>query len=72
MQSDRSEDRLDISYATSEEANLLQIQEGDAVLYFRSIVFDEKRIPFEYVKSINHAERGVFESSTKMNFEEEN
>lgn len=62
---DRSEDRLSISYATREEAENLQIREGEAVLYFRSIVFDEKGIPFEYVKSINHAERVVFESSAK-------
>jgi GntR family transcriptional regulator len=65
IQPDRSEDRLSISYATRDEAELLQIREGEAVLFFRSVVFDEKGIPFEFVKSINHAEGVVFESTIK-------
>lgn len=63
----RSEDRLKIAFATKEEAGLLLISEGDAILYFRSLVFNSMNRAFEFVKSINHPEKVAFESISNKN-----
>ena len=69
----RSEDRLSVAAATVEEAELLNLNGGEAVLYLRSIVYDAQNQPLEVLKSINHPALVVFQSSTtKSNlFEEE-
>jgi GntR family transcriptional regulator len=53
---------LDLSYATHEEAQLLELKEGDPVLLLRSVVMDELDRPVEYLKSVNHPKRVVFHS----------
>lgn len=62
----RSSDKLKITWPTEQEAQLLGIQVNEPVLYFRSVVFDNEGVPFEFVKSINHPRRVAFQSETTM------
>jgi GntR family transcriptional regulator len=63
----KSIDTLNLSYATEEEAQLLELEVSDPVIFFRSIIFDEQDVPFEYVKSINHPYRVAFRAVTHIN-----
>ena len=63
---DKNDETLKISFATQEESELLEIQEGDPVLLLRSTVFDENDHCVEYVKSVNHPERVIFHSMAKL------
>lgn len=63
---DKNDETLKISFATLEEAELLEIQEGDPVLLLRSVVMDDTDRCVEYLKSVNHPERVVFHSMAKL------
>lgn len=58
----RNQETLNMSYATHEEAQLLELKEGDPVLLLKSVVFDEHDRPVEYLKSVNHPGRVIFSS----------
>ncbi|PYE49976.1 GntR family transcriptional regulator [Deinococcus yavapaiensis KR-236] len=47
--------------ATGDEAGMLGLDEGQAVLLYRSVVRDPSGVPFEYVKSVNHPHLVVFQ-----------
>lgn len=66
VRASRSLDRLDLSYATAEEAQLLDLRINDPVIFLRSVIFDEQEVPFEYVKSINHPFRVAFQVVTQV------
>ncbi|MFZ5822285.1 MAG: GntR family transcriptional regulator [Chloroflexota bacterium] len=57
---------LKLSYATSEEANLLCLKEGDPVLLLRSVVMDESDRRVEYLKSVNHPGLVMFSSMSTL------
>lgn len=63
----KSMDTLNISYASEDEAKLLELDINDPVIFFKSIVYDYQEVPFEYVKSINHPYRVAFRSITQVN-----
>lgn len=63
---DNSDETLKISFATHDEAELLEIKEGDPVLLLRGIVRDSKGEAVEYLKSVNHPEKVVFHTMTKL------
>lgn len=63
-----SRETLCISYATEEEAQLLEIKPMDPVLLMRCVTYDPNQQPFEYLVSVNHPDRVIFESqSTQRN-----
>jgi GntR family transcriptional regulator len=66
VKASKSIDTLKLTDATTEEANLLEINVNDPVFLFQSILFDESGNPFEYVKSINHPYRVVFKAMTQV------
>jgi GntR family transcriptional regulator len=61
-----NDETLKVSYATSEEAAYLGIKCGSPILLMRSVLMDEQGRHIEYVKSVNHPERVIFHSSTKL------
>lgn len=66
VRASRSVDTLNISFATDEEARYLELESNAPVMFFRSIVYDEEGLPFEYVKSINHPHRVAFQVVTRV------
>jgi len=63
---DKNDETLKISFATLEEANCLEIEEGDPVILLRSVVIDDRGRCVEYLKSVNHPSRVVFHSTAKL------
>jgi GntR family transcriptional regulator len=59
-----SSENLRVSYATNEEADLLGINPMDPVLLMRCITYDTGGQPFEYLVSVNHPDRVIFESQS--------
>jgi GntR family transcriptional regulator len=66
VRASKSIDTLNLSYATDEEAQLLELEVNDPVIFFRSIIFDKQGVPFEYVKSVNHPYRVAFQAITQV------
>ncbi len=62
----KNDETLKISFATQEEAQLLEMEEGSAVVLLRSVVMDENDHPIEYLKSVNHPERVIFHSISTL------
>jgi GntR family transcriptional regulator len=60
----RSHQRLGISYATEHVARLLGVEIGSPVMLLRTVVFAEDGRPVEYMTSINHPDRVVFQTGT--------
>lgn len=58
-----SDQIISVSYATEEEADLLDIKPSEAVLLQRSLVKDQEERPIEYVTSVNHPALVVFRSN---------
>ncbi|MHC1782738.1 MAG: GntR family transcriptional regulator [Anaerolineaceae bacterium] len=63
---DKNNETLKISFATLEEAEQLEIQEGDPVILLRSVVMDDNNRCVEYLKSVNHPSRVIFHSIAKL------
>jgi GntR family transcriptional regulator len=61
----KGEERIGIAYATTYEAELLGIEEGQAVFYLTGVVYDEQDEPIEYFKSIVRADKIRFASLLK-------
>lgn len=59
---------LKLSYATSEEAYLLSLKEGDPVLLLRVVVLDENDRAVEYLKSVNNPDLVMFSSASTLAF----
>ena len=62
----KNDETLKISFATLDEAEQLEIQEGDPVLLLCSVVMDDNDCCVEYLKSVNHPSRVVFHSIAKL------
>lgn len=56
----RSEGTVKISHCLHEEADLLNLSEGDPVMYMVAVVYDTNDNRVEYLKSVNHPERVAF------------
>ncbi len=63
----RNEETLKISFATQEEAELLGLKHGDPIMLLRSVIIDDRERPVEYLKSVNHPDRVVFNSISTPN-----
>ncbi|MEN6298509.1 MAG: GntR family transcriptional regulator [Anaerolineaceae bacterium] len=66
IQATENDETLKISYATADEALHLGMKIGSPVLLMRSVVFDQRGQRIEYVVSVNHPERVIFRSTTRM------
>lgn len=53
---------LKISFATKDEADLLELKHNEPVMLLRLVVSDINDRPVEYLKSVNHPRRVVFRS----------
>jgi GntR family transcriptional regulator len=62
------DEMLKVSYATSEEAELLSIEPGKAVLLLSCVVSDQNDRQMEYLVSVNHPERVAFHSMSSMSY----
>lgn len=62
----RNNETLKLSYATHEEAAALELKSGDPVLLLRSVVFDGNDQPIEYLVSVNHPERVIFQAVSTL------
>lgn len=56
----RSSGTVKISRCLQDEADLLQLDEGDPVMFMTAVVYDINDNRIEYLKSINHPERVTF------------
>ena len=63
----KNDETLKLSFATPDEADLLELEAGDPVLLLRSIVIDQQERRMEYLVSVNHPERVVFHSTSSLN-----
>lgn len=62
----KSLDKLDLSFATEDEAKLLGLEANAPLIYVRSIIYSHTGTPFEYVKSVNHPFRVSFQIETHV------
>lgn len=60
LEIDRSEGSVKISRCLHEEAHLLDLKEGDPVMYMVAVVYDTSNNRVEYLKSVNHPDRVTF------------
>ncbi|MDD3429658.1 MAG: GntR family transcriptional regulator [Oscillospiraceae bacterium] len=51
-----------ITYATQEEAELLKLQEGEAMFYLSGVSYESEERPLEYFKSVTRADKVRFSS----------
>lgn len=56
----RSEGTVKVSRCLQDEADLLQLREGDPVMFMVAVVYDAEDNRIEYLKSVNHPERVAF------------
>ena len=63
----KTDETLKLSFATPDEADLLELEAGDPVLLLRSIIIDHQERRMEYLVSVNHPERVVFHSMSSLN-----
>lgn len=54
------EEKISVTYADQQEAELLTINEGDALFFLQGVIWDEKRIPIEYIKSVSRSDKITF------------
>lgn len=54
---EKGSEKISITYATEEEAELLQIKEGTPLYFLTGVVTDEQGIPIEYFKSVSKADK---------------
>ncbi len=62
-----NDETLKISFATQEEADLLELKHGQPIMLLRLIVSDVDGRPVEYLKSVNHPTRVIFHSVSTPN-----
>jgi len=62
----KNDETLKLSFATPEEAELLDLKVGAPVLLLRCVVMDENDRRIEYLVSVNHPDRVVFHSMTSL------
>lgn len=62
----KNDETLKLSFATPEEAELLDLKTGAPVLLLRCVVMDQDDRQMEYLVSVNHPERVVFHSMTSL------
>jgi GntR family transcriptional regulator len=62
----KNNETLKLSYATHDEATLLGLKVGDPVLLLRSVVLDPNDRPVEYLVSVNHPERVIFQAVSTL------
>lgn len=59
---DNGHEHVGITYATPEEAQLLQVEEGAPLFYLSGVAYDRQNCPIEYFKSVSRADRLRFSS----------
>jgi GntR family transcriptional regulator len=62
----KSEGIVKLSRCTQEEADLLELEPGDPVMFMRSVSFDPNDRRVEYMKSINHPDRVAFRTFRQL------
>jgi GntR family transcriptional regulator len=50
-------EEISITYADSNEAELLQVEEGGALFYLKGLTWDENKEPVEMIKSVSRTDR---------------
>jgi len=53
-------EEISITYADSNEAELLQVEEGGALFYLKGLTWDENKEPVEMIKSVSRTDRLSF------------
>jgi GntR family transcriptional regulator len=62
----KNDETLKLSFATPEEAALLELKPGAPVLLLRCVVMDQNDRRVEYLVSVNHPDRVVFHSTSSL------
>jgi GntR family transcriptional regulator len=62
----KNDETLKLSFATPDEADLLELKPGSPVLLLRCVVMDQNDRRMEYLVSVNHPERVIFHSMTSL------
>lgn len=53
-------EEISITYADSKEAELLQVDEGEALFYLNGLTWDDNQDPVEIIKSVSRTDRLTF------------
>jgi GntR family transcriptional regulator len=53
-------EEISITYADTKEAELLQVNEGEALFYLKGLTWDENNDPVEIIKSVSRTDRLYF------------
>jgi len=69
IQPAKTNETLKLSYATLDEARLLDLKVDAPVLLLRSVVLDPQEQPVEYLISVNHPGRVVFDAVSTLDIE---
>lgn len=59
---EKGSEKIGITYATEDEAELLQIEEGDPLYFLTGVVTDTQGVPVEYFKSVSRSDKMRFSS----------
>ncbi|SHJ09212.1 GntR family transcriptional regulator [Clostridium amylolyticum] len=59
---EKGNEKIGITYATEDEAELLQIKEGEPLYFLTGVVTDDQGFPVEYFKSVSRADKIRFSS----------
>jgi GntR family transcriptional regulator len=62
----KNDETLKLSFATPDEAGLLEMKSGAPVLLLRCVVMDQNERRMEYLVSVNHPDRVVFHSMSSL------
>lgn len=62
----RGQEKVGLTYATAEEADLLRVKEQTPVFFLRSVVLSSEGTPIEYVKSVVRSDRIRYASILKQ------
>jgi GntR family transcriptional regulator len=62
----KNDETLKLSFATQEEAELLELRPDEPVLLLRCVVMDQDDRRMEYLVSVNHPDRVVFHSMSSL------
>lgn len=53
-------EEISLTYADANEAELLQVEEGEALFYLKGLTWDENKEPVEIIKSVSRTDRLSF------------
>lgn len=58
-------EEISITYADAEEAELLQVKEGESLFYLKGLTWDDSEDPVEIIKSVSRTDRLTFAGTLK-------